>query len=519
MREKSRKNQETITGTNPILRLDYPDPDVIRVEDTYYMISTTMHFMPGGVILKSYDLVNWEIETYVFDTLDDTLAQRLEGEQNIYGKGMWAASLRYHQGTFYVCFVCNDTQKTYLYWSSQIKGPWKKQNIEGFYHDPSLFFDDDGKVYIIYGNRTIYLTELREDLKGPKEGGLHRVIVEDEADTSLGYEGTHFYKIDGRYYVFFIHSLKERWFRTESCFWSDSLEGEFIGKDVLVDDMGYRGSGVAQGGIVDTPNGDWYAVLFQDRGGVGRIPCVIPIRWEEKIPVFGEDGKAPLMIQIKSNRGDYEYEPLVTSDDFCYKPNEVTKKQLKKQWQWNHNPHHELWSVTEREGALRLYSGKVSKTLTQSYNTLTQRTLDGTCACSVTVDGSGMKNGDTAGIVALLGAYGAVGLTKEQDQFYLVMFAKEPGKISDEQKLNEKIFEKIPVDDARVSIKCVVDYQNERDEAEFFYQKNGNWIQIGRNHKLVFQLDHFTGCRFGLYYWSREQIGGWTDFCNFIYEK
>ena len=79
---------------DPVTGLDYPDPDVIRVEDTYYMISTAMHFFPGGEILRSYDLCHWEHMSYVYDRLDSTPAQRLLGDQNIYGKGMWAASLR-----------------------------------------------------------------------------------------------------------------------------------------------------------------------------------------------------------------------------------------------------------------------------------------------------------------------------------------------------------------------------------------------------------------------------------------
>lgn len=193
--------QNIVMGRNPLLRQDYPDPDVIRVDDTYYMISTTMHFMPGGVILRSYDLLHWEIAAYVFDTLDDTKAQCLEEEQNIYGKGMWAASLRYHKGSFYVCFVCNDTHKTYLYQSKTIEGKWSKQTIDGFYHDPSLFFDEDDRAYLIYGNRTISITELNEELTAPRIGGLHRVIVADLESPGLSYEGTHFYKIKGRYYA------------------------------------------------------------------------------------------------------------------------------------------------------------------------------------------------------------------------------------------------------------------------------------------------------------------------------
>ena len=136
---------------NPITRLDYPDPDVIRVDNTYYMVSTTMHFMPGCEILRSYDLVNWEHASYVYDVLDSTPGQKIEGEENIYGQGMWAASLRYHKGIFYVCFVANDTGKTYIYSAPSIEGPWKKSYIKGFYHDCSILFDDDDRVYIASG--------------------------------------------------------------------------------------------------------------------------------------------------------------------------------------------------------------------------------------------------------------------------------------------------------------------------------------------------------------------------------
>ena len=139
---------------NPLTKLDYPDPDVIRVDDTYYMVSTTMYFMPGCEILKSHDLVHWEHASFVFDRLDSTPSQRLLGKENIYGQGMWAASLRFHNGFYYICFVANDTHKTYIYSSQNITGPWEKYNLEGFYHDNSILFDDDGKVYIIYGNRS-----------------------------------------------------------------------------------------------------------------------------------------------------------------------------------------------------------------------------------------------------------------------------------------------------------------------------------------------------------------------------
>ena len=427
---------ETVVS-NPVTKLDYPDVDVIRVEDTYYMVSTTMHFMPGCEILRSYDLARWEHAAYVYDRLDSTAGQRLEGGENIYGKGMWAASLRFHKGIFYVCFVANDTGKTYLYTSAAIEGPWEKRCIEGFYHDCSLLFDEDGRIYIAYGNRNIYITELKADLSGPLEGGLHRLAVRDMADNCLGYEGSHFYKINGKYYLFFIHSLPGRWMRAEACFMADSLEGEFTGGDVLVDDMGLPGQGVAQGGIVDTPQGKWYAVLFQDSGAVGRIPVLVPVTWSGDRPVFGEDGKVPGSFAVAAERPGHEYEPLVQGDDFrgnCCRGEglDASEKRrrygcfgLKSPWQFNHEPELSLLRLDRERGVLWMETDKICRSLTQARNILTQRMRCPGCAGEVTVDFSGLKEGDYAGICALQGCYGMVAVTKRGGANYVVM--RSPG--------------------------------------------------------------------------------------------
>ncbi len=518
---EDRNMENIVTAHNPVLKQDYPDADVIRVDDTYYMVSTTMYFMPGGVILRSYNLADWEIASYVFETLDNTPGQLLEGGSNIYGQGMWAASLRYYKGTFYVCFAANDTHKTYLYQADNIEGPWRKQEVKGFYHDGSLFFDDDGRAYIIYGNTNIYLAELTPDLKGPKEGGLHRLLVEDKDNNRLGYEGAHFYKINGRYYVFLVHSLKNEWFRTEACFSSDSLEGEFTGGDVICDDMGYRHSGVAQGGIVDTPDGKWYGIMFQDRGASGRIPVLVPMQWHNKQPVFGTDGKIPVLVKTVDTRPGYIYEPLYTSDDFNYTADKDGKVHLKKAWQWNHTPHNNLWSVSERKGALRLYSGKICSTLDEAYNTLTQRTTEPESFVTAIIDGSHMKDGDYAGITALIGCYGAVALAYRNGTYEIVMSGKEPQDNSLDSAYGalqeEKEYERVVAGGPVIRLKCQVNYTYNTDTAEFFYEQEGKWVPIGIRHKLVFKLDHFTGCRFGLFYYSLKETGGYADFMDFRY--
>ncbi len=523
---------------NPVTRLDYPDPDVIRVEDTYYMVSTTMHFMPGCEILRSYDLRNWERVTYVYDTLDSTPGQKLEGEENIYGKGMWAATIRYHKGTFYVCFVANDTHKTYLYTAKDIEGPWEKHTIEGFYHDCSLLFDDDDKVYIAYGNKNIYITELNDDLSAPREGGLHRLAVSDEGTPGLGYEGTHFYKINGRYYLFFIHSRWDRWRRTEACFVADSIDGEFVGGEVLDDDRGYCDQGVAQGGIVDTPDGKWYGVLFQDHGAVGRIPVLIPVTWKEGLtvhreakpeeqsewlveapfPVFGDGGRIPEKFAVESTRSGYIYQPLVESDDF--------KGELKTCWQFNHEPDKALISQDKEKGSWKVTTDKVCTALTQAKNMITQRMLYPGCAAEVTVDGSGLKDGDFAGICALQGCYGAIGLARRDGKLYLAVRGVESQDSSLQPLAKNENCEveliSVPFEEERVRLRLEADFTEMRDVASFYYRSaafkmRNPWVKLLDNHKMYFKMDHFTGCRFGLVTYSTKVTGGSGEFGDFVY--
>lgn len=505
---------------NPIIWADYPDPDVIRVDDTYYMASTTMHFMPGCVILRSYDLVNWEVATYVYDALEDTPRQRLEGLNHIYGKGMWAPTLRYYKGTFYVCFVANDTQKTYLYTTKDISGPWEKKTMEGFYHDCSILFDEDDRIYLVHGNTEIQLIELKSDLSGPKPDGLNRIIIVDKEPRYLGYEGAHFYKINGKYYIFLIHMLKSTGRRTQACYVADSLEGEFIGGEVFNDDMDYHNSGVAQGGIVDTPDGKWYSILFQDHGAVGRIPVIIPLRFENGIPVY--EKKAPKFIELPSTRPGYIYTPLVGDDNFIYEPGEDGKVRLREFWQWNHIPDSALWSVTESPGSYRIKSGKLSPNLVYAVNTLTQRTMGPACEAQVTIDGSQLNNGDYAGLSLLISTYGLIALTKEEDQYYLVMLGRNAydNNMMGKNEIDSKVpkeYERIPVDNHKITIKAHANYMDNIDECQFYYLSDGQWHKLGVTYPMTYKLDMFVGSRFGLFLYSTETIGGLADFSDFQY--
>ena len=518
----------TVNDINPILKMDYPDPDVIRVGDTYYLVSTTMYFMPGCEILRSYDLVHWEHAAFVYDKLDSTPAQRMEGEENIYGQGVWAASLRYHEGSFYVIFVANDTHKTYLYRADKIEGPWIKSEIEGFYHDNSLLFDDDGRVYIVYGNRSVYLTELKSDLSGPKEGGINRLIVKDRDDAYLGYEGAHFYKINGRYYIFFIHMPRETGRRTEACFVADSIDGEFKGGDVCGDDRGYCGSGCAQGGIVDTPDGKWYAIVFQDSGAVGRIPVLMPVAFKDgaDLPVFGTDGKVPLEFEVPDGRPGYVYEPLAGSDDFkdpAGKKDERFTQSFgfKSFWQFDHEPDMSLVEHDSVSGYVKISTDKICRNVVQAKNTLTQRTSYPSCAAQVTVDGSGLKEGDYAGLCLLESAYAFIAITRRDGELYLVMKKrKAPEGMWGERHDTEAGDEcaAVKLNGSSAVLRAEADFTMMKDSASVFYVEDGVKKQLGEECRLVFKLDHFTGVRFGLFIYSTKECGGSAVFKDFIYE-
>ena len=499
-----------------ITNLDYPDPDVIRVDDTYYMVSTTMYFMPGCEILKSKDLINWEHATFVYDYLDGTDGHKLKGDKNIYGKGMWAASLAYNKGTYYVVFAANDTQKTYIYSTTDIEGKWEKRVLNELYYDNSLFFDDDGRVYIIYGHNNVFITELKKDLSGAQEGGLNRLLIEDSSNKVLGYEGSHFYKIDGKYFLFNIHSLSDRWRRVVSYHSSDSLEGEFVGGDCFDYDLDYCNQGIAQGGLVETKDGAWFSILFQDRGAVGRIPVLVPVIWQDGKPVFGV-GKIDYLSGKGQKTEDSNRIPLVQSDDFRqiqrYKNEKFDCFGFKSCWQFNHEPDVSLIEHDITGGGYSVITDKICKNVTQAKNTLTQRMIYPGCSGEITVDASMINDGDFCGLCALQGYYGLVAITKRDGRNYLVMKYKswdDNGEITAEE---------IEFEQDKVTFKIDVDFTYMKDEAYFYYKVGENWEKIGVTHKLRFSLDHFTGCRFGLFSYSTKTVGGKAFFSDFVYAK
>ena len=312
--------------SNPVIYADVPDIDMIRVNDTYYMVSTTMHLSPGCPIMKSKDLVNWEIVNYVYDILGDTDAMNLRNGESMYGNGQWAASLQYHNNKYYVAFNSNTTGHAYIYTTDDIEnGSWTKTELAKGYHDMALFFDDD-TPYIVYGSANIKYVELSEDLSGEKEGGKSGTLFSQNrgADTGkfdggLPFEGTHVMKKDGYYYVFNICWPKGKP-RIEVCHRSKSfIDGTWETKEILNANFSNNGTnaGVAQGGLIDTTDGKWYGFMFQDHGAIGRTPILTDCTWIDGWPMLGKDGdgktvEAEMELPVEGS----ESKSLVKSDEF-----------------------------------------------------------------------------------------------------------------------------------------------------------------------------------------------------------
>ena len=419
---------QTRRAGNPVIYADVPDMSIVRVGDTYYMSSTTMHMAPGVPIMKSKDLVNWQLVSYCYDVLDDMDELNLTGGKSTYGRGSWASCIRYHNKRYYVTTFAQTTGKTYVFTTDNIeKGSWTTTTFTPAHHDHTVFFDDDGRIYIIWGGGRLHVAELKDDLSGLKEG-TERILIENASapsgnNVSLPAEGSQLFKVNGKYYLFNI-TWPKGGMRTVVVHRSDSMDGPWEGKVVLQD------KGVAQGGLVDTPDGRWFAYLFRDNGSVGRIPYLVPVKWEEGWPVLGIDGKVPDTLELPAGKGLIP--GIVASDEFTRKKGDAA---LPLVWQWNHNPDNSLWSVSERKGHLRLKTGRLDNDFLQARNTLTQRTIGPACSATTSLDLSAMKEGDFAGLALLQKKYGLVGVKAEGGVKKLVMVSAQTDKPEEVESL------------------------------------------------------------------------------------
>ena len=517
------------TFTNPLFYDEFSDPDILRVGDDYYLAGTTMHTVPGLVILHSRDLVNWENISYCFDRFDFTDdAFSLKNHKEIYGQGIWAPAIRYANGQFYVFSNING-KGLQCYTSKDIKGPWKHHNMEGRIYDLSVLFDDDGKIYAIHGYGEVHCTELKPDMSGPIEETDRIIIPEGNA---VG-EGHHAYKINGMYYI--ISTDYKPNGRT-LCSRSKSIWGPYETITITADEtFGYHAASLTQvkgriepdgtkfelgpvnpdatactnihlGGIVQTQTGEWYALLMMDFHSIGRTVTLAPITWKDGWPMLGLEGnlgRAPrtwFKPNIPGTQDIKPHAPYQRSEDF-------NGKTLGRVWQWNHNPDDTMWKL--KGGKLQLHTMPAEQ-LMWARNTLTQRVIGPSSITTVELNVKNFKDGDVAGLGNINVPCSWAGIVKEGKRLTLRCF---------EQLNNDTIDKAITLKDGRIWLRFDGDFDN--DQGHYEYSTDGKTFRpIGGVMKLSYQLISFQGSRLSLFAFNKNgRNGGYAEFDNFTVDE
>jgi len=381
------------TYKNPVLKSDFSDPDLIRVGSDFYLIASDFHYV-GMQVLHSRDLVNWQIIAQVFDKLTmDPKYDQMRG----YGEGTWAPSIRYHDGQFYI-FVCTPYDGLFMWHATNPAGPWSATvtvRKVPMWEDPCPFWDDDGQAYLVHSHKgagPLYLHRMSADGTTLLDDG--KLIYQGKNS-----EGPKMYKRHGYYYI----SLPEGGVATggQVVLRSRNIYGPYERRQVLPDGSPH------QGGMVELDNGQGWFISFKSTGFLGRVDYLNPVTWgADDWPVFGDNGKSVTQWKKPDVGAVYPIQRPQVSDEF-------DAEQLGLQWQWNHNPLPDKWSLTARPGWLRL-AASPADSLALARNTLTQKIWDDSGVVDVKMDASAVGEGGRAGFTFVSGStFDWVGVTRE----------------------------------------------------------------------------------------------------------
>ncbi len=497
----------------PTVWADIPDVAPLRVGDTYYMVSTTMHFNPGIPVMASKDLVNWKTISYCYDTIEDRDADRLDNGKDDYGQGTWASSIRFNEadGYFYVSSFNNRARHTYLFRTKDPAGKWDHvMTLNQLIYDHSLWIEN-GKFYFFATDRKCGVVRhtLKPDFSGVEsETKCVCHAISRNIGGGLG-EGTQIFKRGEYYYLVNICWRKPRC-RLVNVHRAKTLDGPFDEVHIALEH-----EGIAQGSFITKPDGSWVAVLFGDRGGVGRVPFVLDVEWKDGWPtVKKENPYAADLTKVPS---------VVASDTF-----EAGKLDLA--WQWNHNPDNANWALTN--GTLDITTSRVDDNLLRVKNQLTQRTFGPTSVAEVKVDGRNLKVGDKAGLSLFQHHWHAISLQKTEKGYDIVL-DQTPLATCDRHTLRpaktaaREVLRRPAGTNGVVYLKAVCDFTpwanpryteipDHEDAGRFYYSLDGKtWEALGEAVYLPYTIPHFTGYRFGLFNWATKEAGGTASFDDY----
>ena len=499
------------TYKNPILYLDYSDPDAIRVGDDYYLVASSFNCSPGLPILHSNDLVNWKILTYA-------LPRQIPAEvydQPQHGKGVWAPCIRFHNGFFYIYYPDPDFG-IYVITAKDPAAAWSKPTLvlpgKGII-DPTPFWDEDGKAYLTIAwaasragvNSLLTVFKMNTDGMSVLDEGKH---VFDGHDHHPTIEGPKVYKRNGYYYIFApAGGVPTGW---QLILRSKNIYGPYEEK-IVMDQGATSVNGPHQGAWVDTKTGEHWFLHFQDKGAYGRIVHLQPMTWKNDWPVIGVDkngdGKGePVMVYKKPNVGkQYPISVLPVSDEF-------NSDSLGTQWQWHANEKIQWYSLLKGRGFLRLFTypqPKDAVNLWPSSNLLLQKfpapDYSATTKVKLQVDNEVWQN-KKVGLLIMGNDYAYLSIQKNENGYSVAMIVcKDALKGGTEKVIEEKV-----IAGSEAYLKVNVTAPDAM--CKFSFSENGlDFIEIGTAFKSL--PDKWVGAKVGLFCKSNygDNIGGYAD--------
>jgi beta-xylosidase len=493
-------DQHNGTYKNPVLNADYSDPDVIRVGDRYYMVASDFHFM-GMQVLESHDLVNWQVVSQVFDRMD----YPGWNSNAHYGGGSWAPAIRWHDGLFYVYF-CTPDEGLFMSTASEASGPWSPlhclRQVEKW-EDPCPFWDEDGQAYLgrsQYGAGPIIIHRMSAD---------GRQLLDDGVTVYTGpvAEGTKIMKRDGYYYLIIPEG-------GVCCGWQTVLRSRSIygpyEKRVVLEQGSTDVNGPHQGALLDTPDGTWWFLHFQETHPRGRVVHLQPARWHNGWPMIGVDidGNGigePVAVWMNPIASAGMYSTVFSGNfnsDSLYWVGQH-QRALAPQWQWCHNPVDSAWTLSEHRGFLTLYA-LPADSLKTCRNMLTQKTVGYSSLATTTIDCSKLKEGDHAGLLCTGKRFMAVGVCRMD------------GKNSFFLEGDGQCTVLSPCRSNTVSLRVSIDSEN--NSHQFYVSTDGrSFIPVGQPFPL--RMGYWKGSRTGIFCYTKAACtGGKAMFRNFIYD-
>ncbi|KKA29859.1 hypothetical protein TD95_000414 [Thielaviopsis punctulata] len=492
------------TFNNPVVFSDFPDNDVSKGPDgAYYFSASSFQFSPGAPIMKSTDLVNWEL---IGHSVPDVAAFGSTYELNTTGNpsyvgGVWASTMRYRKSNNKWYWIgCVGFSKTYVYTSSNVASGWElSSTINTCYYDCGLLIDDDDSMYVVYGSKTISIAKLSAD-------GLSQVSTKEVFSAPSGMstiEGSRLYKIGNYYYVLGDNpgGITLIW-RSTSLY--GSWEYQILQKGI----SGPVGGLIDQGSLVEAADGNWYFMSCSWSYPAGRVPLLAPITWSNGWPKLTTSSTGAWAASYPAPGALGPTTKWTGTDSF-------DGNALSSAWEWNFSPVTSKYKVSN---GLTLYTATVTDDLYKASNTLTHRLDGGQPIGTMHMDFSNMADGDKAGLAAFRDQTAFLAVTRSGGTYTLSMVAGATQSTTDWKTTSTgTVKASVNLPRGSVYLRVAMDVRPSGSKtATFYYSTDGNsFKQLGTSYALTTSWSYFTGYRYGLFNFATKALGGSVKVISF----